>query len=144
MADVIAAEAAMRAKRDAGIDLSEKVVLFKRFGDAYYLSVRQGLSVRHPPCMGCDVPDWRRVQQLDRTSNQTYNLAPCEWTPFHWSSYERHKTGGPFADVSVKGRSGMAFQFATSRERVERSRIELPARSRELGFNDDERGRDVE
>jgi hypothetical protein len=33
------------------IDLFEKVALFKRFADAYYLSVRQG-GVRHPLCMG--------------------------------------------------------------------------------------------
>jgi hypothetical protein len=51
MADAFPASAVMRAKRDAGIALFEKVVLFKRFGDAYYLSVRQSEAVRHPPCI---------------------------------------------------------------------------------------------
>src|SRR5271166_3899439 len=87
------------------------------------------------------------VSALGQPSNQTFNLALGEWTPFHWSPYERHKTNilspGLSIEESIESKIGgpVLRCLAPSGQRRMES---LLTRAPGFGFNDDQRGRDVD
>jgi hypothetical protein len=84
--------------------------------------------------------------ELDHRSNQTFNLALDEWTPFHWSSYKRHKIrtrSSPLpGEKSTEHKTGnLVLECLAPRGQTRN----LPhARAPGLSFNDDQRGRDAD
>jgi hypothetical protein len=83
---------------------------------------------------------------LDQSSNQAFNLHPCEWTLFHWSSYERHKTETLFHVVWMRDYlpSRLAgYDDASWPTAGGNLAMTPPTHTPGFGFNDDQRGRDV-
>lgn len=119
---------------------------FQERGSRLLLIGRKRKGDRHPACIRAYSNRLINGFALRQHSKQTFNFSLGEWTPFHWSSYEQHKTRTLSFGLSLEGTASKIGKpvIRYLAPRGQRRTPRLLTRAPGIGFNDDQRGRDVD